>query len=330
MGDWASVKQSDDWRDHPHSGETCIKAEFTKGDGWGGVVWQDPANDWGKLPGGHDVSGATKLSFWARGERGGEVVSFSFGTIGKDAPYHDSAKGELKDVALTKEWRRYALDLSGLDLSCIKSGFCWIVAAKGEPVTFYLDDIVYEGITEAKPPKAPVAAAGGKKATLPLAVYDEAGATLPWIPSGYMGNTGAIHMAFDCTDQPHAGRTCLKVDYAAGDGWAGVVWQDPENDWKGEKPGGWDVSGAKRLTFWARGAKGGEKVSFSFGLTGRDGTFFDTAKGELKDVALTADWKQYGIDLAGKDLTRLKTGFCWVVAGQGAPLTFYLDDVRYE
>ena len=34
--------------------------------------------------------------------------------------------------------------------------------------------------------------------------------------------------------------------------------------------------------------------------------------------------------MGGKDLKQIKTGFCWVVAGQGAPVTFYLDDIQYE
>jgi hypothetical protein len=36
------------------------------------------------------------------------------------------------------------------------------------------------------------------------------------------------------------------------------------------------------------------------------------------------------IDLEGKDLTRIKTGFVWTLAGQGAPVVFYLDDIRFE
>jgi hypothetical protein len=47
-------------------------------------------------------------------------------------------------------------------------------------------------------------------------------------------------------------------------------------------------------------------------------------------VKLTSDWREYSLDLSGKDLTRIKTGFCWVAAGQGAPVTFFLDDIRYE
>lgn len=61
-----------------------------------------------------------------------------------------------------------------------------------------------------------------------------------------------------------------------------------------------------------------------------DKPYHDTAKGEIEKVHLTTEWKPYSIDLAGKDLSRIVTGFAWVVAGQGKPVTFYLDDVRYE
>jgi hypothetical protein len=51
-------------------------------DQWGGVVWQHPANDWGDANGGFNLTGAKKLTFWARGEKGGEKVSFEFGLLG--------------------------------------------------------------------------------------------------------------------------------------------------------------------------------------------------------------------------------------------------------
>jgi hypothetical protein len=36
------------------------------------------------------------------------------------------------------------------------------------------------------------------------------------------------------------------------------------------------------------------------------------------------------MDLKGKNLTRIKTGFSWVVVGSGEPVTFFLDDIRFE
>jgi hypothetical protein len=136
-------------------------------------------------------------------------------------------------------------------------------------------------------------------------------------------------MTDNCTDNPHSGKTDLKVEYTTGGEWGGVVWQSPANDW-GNAPGGWDLTGAKKLTFWARGAKGGEEVSFSFGLIGKDKPNPDSAKGSLEKVKLTTEWKQYEIDLTGKDLSQIKTGFCWVLGAKGEPITFYLDDVKYE
>jgi hypothetical protein len=178
--------------------------------------------------------------------------------------------------------------------------------------------------------KGPVPLPEARRAKLPLVIYDEGGrARPPYVPTGWMGNTKALKLDESCTDKPHAGKTCLRIDYEDKNGWAGVVWQHPANDW-GDKPGGWDLSGASRLTFWARGAKGGETVTFEFGLLGRDKRFHDSDKGKLEKVKLTTQWQQFHIDLRDKDLTRIKTGFAFIVAGAGLPITFYLDDVRYE
>ena len=170
----------------------------------------------------------------------------------------------------------------------------------------------------------------GKATALPFTVYAEGGeAGLVFIPSGYMGNTAAIKADERCTIKPHSGKTCMQWQYAATDNWGGVVWQSPANDW-GDLAGGKNLTGATKLTFWARGEKGGEVVSFLCGIINRDKPFFDTVQAKLDKVALTPDWKQYTIDLKGKDLTRVKTGFGWTLAAEGRPVTFYLDDIRYE
>ena len=175
---------------------------------------------------------------------------------------------------------------------------------------------------------APLTAAeAAPKATLPAIIAGEGGEAL-WIPSGYMGETDAIAIDAESKDQPHTGSTCLKATYSRDAGWGGVVWQHPENDW-GEKPGGFDLGGAKRLTFWARGAQGGEVVKFGFGILGADKPYHDSAKGE-KQLTLTREWTEYGFDLAGLDLSRIKTGFMWVVGGQGKPVVFYLDDAQFR
>ena len=70
-------------------------------------------------------------------------------------------------------------------------------------------------------------------------------------------------------------------------------------------------------------------VEFGFGLLGPDKKFADTAKGKM-NVTLTNEWKQYEFDLSGKDLSLIKTGFYWTVAGQGKPVTFFLDKISFE
>ncbi|MBN8526810.1 MAG: hypothetical protein J0M02_15870 [Planctomycetes bacterium] len=164
-------------------------------------------------------------------------------------------------------------------------------------------------------PKLPAPVAGGEGEPL-------------WAASGYMGDTGSIQMQAASSENPKVGKSCMKVTFDKGNGWGGVVWQSPANDW-GNAPGGFNLTGAKKLSFWARGAAGGEKVKFGFGIIGNDKPFGDTAKVE-REVVMTSEWQQIDIDVAGRDLSRIKTGFMWVVGGQGKPVTFYLDDVRWE
>jgi hypothetical protein len=173
--------------------------------------------------------------------------------------------------------------------------------------------------------------ASGKPAALPFTVYADAAppGTQVFIPSGYMGNTGAIKANESYTVNPHSGKTCMQWRYTAKNNWGGVVWQSPANDW-GDQVGGKNLTGATKLTFWARGEKGGEVVTFLCGIINRDKPFYDTVQTKLDRVALTTDWKQYTIDLKGKDLSRIKTGFGWTLAADGQPITFYLDDIKYE
>ncbi len=144
-----------------------------------------------------------------------------------------------------------------------------------------------------------------------------------------MGNKKAIHMTLDCADRPRSGKTYLRVEFASSGDWGGVLWQSPANDWDGTKPGGLNLTGAVALEIWARGSAGGETVNFMFGLIDVNQPYHDTAKGELKDIRLTTDWQKFRIALDDLDLTRLKTGFGWSLAGKSQPVTFFLDDVRF-
>jgi hypothetical protein len=144
---YTDVKEA--WTTNPHSPPDCIKVVYSPGpNGWGGVYWQNKPDNWGDQPG-EDFSraGYKKLTFWARGDTGDEVIEFKAGGI--NAPgkrYKDSFDATTGKVRLDKAWKQYTLDLSGKDLSSVIGGFCWDAAASANPkgATFYLDDIVYE------------------------------------------------------------------------------------------------------------------------------------------------------------------------------------------
>jgi len=176
---------------------------------------------------------------------------------------------------------------------------------------------------------APVKVPAAPTATFPFSVYqDNNQAKPPFVPTGWMGNAKAMKLDEACKTNPHAGQTCLKFEYQATEGWGGIVWQSPPNDW-GDKAGGWDLSGARELTFWVRGETGGEVVSFQLGILGADKKYPDSSNAKLENVSLTTEWKQVRISLAGKNLSRIKTGFVINVASQGKPLTIYIDDIQY-
>lgn len=125
----------------------CIKVSYQPGAvGWAGVYWLYPANNWGDQAG-RNIRGSTKVTFWATGQRGGEVVEFKSGGVAAGGKkYKDSYDATLGNVALTKEWKRYEINLRGKDLSSVIGGFAWVATADANPggLVFFLDDIRFE------------------------------------------------------------------------------------------------------------------------------------------------------------------------------------------
>jgi hypothetical protein len=60
--------------------------------------------------------------------------------------YQASFEASSDFITLTKEWRRYTIDLTGMNLSNVPCAFVWVARAEDNPdgFTFYLDDIQYE------------------------------------------------------------------------------------------------------------------------------------------------------------------------------------------
>ncbi|MFC1594745.1 hypothetical protein ACFL38_05400, partial [Candidatus Omnitrophota bacterium] len=140
----------------------------------------------------------------------------------------------------------------------------------------------------------------------PFAVYVNKGSIENhFIPSGWMGDAADVTFHDTFEENPHSSTTCIKVEYASGatggNGWAGIFWQSSAHNW-GNKKTGYDLSGAKRVTFWARGEKGEERIE-EFKIGGITGEFPDSDLAGIGPVILTPEWKKYTIDLAGKDVS---------------------------
>ena len=165
-----------------HTGSDCLGFRYRTGAECGTTVWWpacfgkivnvqcQPADPWTnvhegqvctvtvKQPTSEDVQRGTcninaleagnfkaieRLSFWARGEQGGEIVTFGVGS--PDLPPMPSrSTGRL---TLTEDWERHEIDLSGVDLTSAVILFNWHASDVDNPqgAVFYLDDIQFEG-----------------------------------------------------------------------------------------------------------------------------------------------------------------------------------------
>jgi hypothetical protein len=145
MGDVSDIRLSGAYEKTRTPGFPCLQVKYAAlGEaGWAGVMWQNPANNWGTVDGGYNLKRAKKLSFWARGAKGGEIIEFILG--GASSVFPDSDALTTGDIRLTAEWKHYLLDVSQANLSYISSGFGFVLKQPQHPTgcTFYLDEVCY-------------------------------------------------------------------------------------------------------------------------------------------------------------------------------------------
>ncbi|HVY30346.1 MAG TPA: hypothetical protein VHB79_27500 [Polyangiaceae bacterium] len=162
------------------------------------------------------------------------------------------------------------------------------------------------------------------KSPLPFTVNDG------YQPSGWQGDFAAISVPTvqpdACAARPaNAVGTCSVWRYtpnAVTPAWSGVAWS---RVWDANytHPPVCLAAGATKLTFQARGAAGGEVVTFS------------GAGGPEVPFTLTNAWKQYEVSLAGvvynTPADGVPAGFFWKVAPptpNNAAVTFFVDDIK--
>ena len=154
-----------------------------------------------------------------------------------------------------------------------------------------------------------------------------------YAPSGWMGDYGDLRY-----DEYYKGKTegkpCIRVVYSAkgtqGAGWAGIYWQHPANNW-GDREGGYNLNGAQKLIFMARGETGKELIS-EFKVGGIEGNYRDSGAAAIGPMTLTKEWKEYAIALEGQELSNIAGGFCVSMSRDNNPngATLYLDNIRFE
>lgn len=170
----------------------------------------------------------------------------------------------------------------------------------------------------------------------PLFVYlDRGSKENHFVPSGFMPDGTCLKFEDNWGENCQEGKTCIRIIYDVEcsretQRWAGIYWLNPANNW-GQRKGGFNLTGAQRLVFWARGEQGGEQIQ-EVTVGGITGDYPDSDKTVMGPIILTPEWREYTVDLRGKDLTYISGGFAWSTSEDvnGETCVFYLDNIRFE
>ncbi|MGM0568340.1 MAG: OmpA family protein [Elusimicrobiota bacterium] len=153
-----------------------------------------------------------------------------------------------------------------------------------------------------------------------------------FVPSGYMGDASDIHMSEAIMDTPSGSGRCLQVTYIprGEEKWAGIYWQNPADNW-GDEDGGYDLSGAEKLSFWLKQDEGMRRLS-GVKVGGLIGEYSDTAAYTTKPIETGREWKKYEIDLEDLDLSYIAGGFALILNSEDFSHRggeFYIDEIKY-
>jgi hypothetical protein len=150
---------------------------------WVGLLFQYPANNWDGT-GLCMEEGANQVSFYARGDQGGEVVDFL-------------ALDVVASTVLTTTWTRYTIDLRGVDYNDfffesggVRGAFSIVLTRAADDLTaktIYVDDVQWLQAEETAGGAGGASGVGGATAS---AGNGGAGGAEPWGNAGAAGAGG--------------------------------------------------------------------------------------------------------------------------------------------
>jgi hypothetical protein len=169
---------------------------------------------------------------------------------------------------------------------------------------------------------------------MPFVVYgDDGDPQTHFIPSGFFGDSADLTLNAADRSLPHSGATATRIDYRpqGPQRFAGIFWQcgtfgDTQNV-------GFNLTAARQVQFWARSSTAGAKAEFKVGgITGSFPDSFPSTPTNPVVVDLGQDWRQFTIDLTGRNLTRVVGGFMFVTSTAQSPggLVLFLDDITWR
>ena len=150
MGDGTTIGAVDMKNDNacpdrsPDPSGDCYSILYTPILAWAGVYWQYPANNWGDKPGREILPGATTVTVWAKGAKGGEKLELHAGGIADNTKAYSDKLAVQASFTLTTEWKQYTVKLGSKPYTEVIGGFAWICHApvgSTDPIVFYLDGI---------------------------------------------------------------------------------------------------------------------------------------------------------------------------------------------
>jgi hypothetical protein len=148
-----------------------------------------------------------------------------------------------------------------------------------------------------------------------------------------VGAKRRIHLEAAPANLAHSPPEAWKIELEKTGDFGGICWKNRAGN-EGEAPGE-DLSkgGYRRISFFAKGALGGEVAEFRAGGLGdiktRYRDSFDVTAGRLE---LTPTWTEYSIYVSNVDLSSVMTPFCVLLHREdnATGAIIYLDDIQYR